>query len=92
MLICDRYDRWLVVQLLSAGLEAFRTRSSTLVRLAPRACWPNDVPLAREVGGRRCCWQATCRAVGVSDTGSGHRRAVDRMKTGAFLTSGRTGG
>ncbi|HEY5546063.1 MAG TPA: class I SAM-dependent rRNA methyltransferase [Gemmatimonadaceae bacterium] len=23
-LICDRYDRWLVVQLLSAGLEAFR--------------------------------------------------------------------
>src|SRR5439155_3595277 len=23
-LICDRYDRWLVVQLMSAGLEAFR--------------------------------------------------------------------
>jgi 23S rRNA (cytosine1962-C5)-methyltransferase len=23
-LVCDRYDRWLVVQLLSAGLEAFR--------------------------------------------------------------------
>ena len=24
-LVCDRYDRWLVVQLMSAGLEAFRT-------------------------------------------------------------------
>jgi 23S rRNA (cytosine1962-C5)-methyltransferase len=24
-LICDRYDKWLVVQLMSAGLEAFRT-------------------------------------------------------------------
>ena len=24
-LVCDRYDRWLVVQLLSAGLERFRT-------------------------------------------------------------------
>jgi len=23
-LVCDRYDRWLVVQLMSAGLEAFR--------------------------------------------------------------------
>lgn len=33
-LVCDRYDRWLVVQLLSAGLEAFREEIvAALVRL-----------------------------------------------------------
>jgi len=33
-LICDRYDRWLVVQLMSAGLEAFRTEiAAALVEL-----------------------------------------------------------
>jgi 23S rRNA (cytosine1962-C5)-methyltransferase len=33
-LVCDRYDRWLVVQLMSAGLEAFRdTIVDTLVEL-----------------------------------------------------------
>lgn len=28
-LVCDRYDQWLVVQLLSAGLEQFRTEITT---------------------------------------------------------------
>ena len=33
-LICDRYDRWLVVQLMSAGLEAFRDRDRRRARRA----------------------------------------------------------
>jgi 23S rRNA (cytosine1962-C5)-methyltransferase len=47
-LICDRYDRWLVVQLLSAGLESFRELIvSTLVRLtgADGVLARNDAPL-----------------------------------------------
>ena len=42
-LVCDRYDRWLVVQLLSAGLE--RHRDAILAALV-RHCAPNGV-LAR---------------------------------------------
>jgi 23S rRNA (cytosine1962-C5)-methyltransferase len=47
-LICDRYDRYLVVQLMSAGLEAFR---STIVDVLDELVRPagilarNDVPL-----------------------------------------------
>src|SRR5262245_13861194 len=47
-LICDRYDRWLVVQLMSAGLEAFR---DVIVRVLEELVAPlgilarNDVPL-----------------------------------------------
>jgi 23S rRNA (cytosine1962-C5)-methyltransferase len=47
-LICDRYDRWLVVQLMSAGLEAFR---DVIVRVLDELFQPagilarNDVPL-----------------------------------------------
>lgn len=47
-LICDRYDRWLVVQLMSAGLEAFR---DTIVGVLDELVHPdgilarNDVPL-----------------------------------------------
>lgn len=47
-LICDRYDRWLVVQLLSAGIEAFRdVVVDSLVRLtgADGVLARNDVPL-----------------------------------------------
>jgi len=47
-LVCDRYDRWLVVQLMSAGLEAFRDpivrALDTLVRPAGILA-RNDVPL-----------------------------------------------
>jgi 23S rRNA (cytosine1962-C5)-methyltransferase len=51
-LICDRYDQWLVVQLMSAGLEAFRAEIvealEALVRPAGMLA-RNDVPLrARE--------------------------------------------
>jgi 23S rRNA (cytosine1962-C5)-methyltransferase len=47
-LICDRYDRWLVVQLMSAGLEAFRNE---IVDALDELVQPagilarNDVPL-----------------------------------------------
>jgi 23S rRNA (cytosine1962-C5)-methyltransferase len=47
-LICDRYDRWLVVQLLSAGIDAFRqVIVDTLVRQTGVAgvLARNDVPL-----------------------------------------------
>lgn len=47
-LICDRYDRWLVVQVLSAGLEVFREEIvAALVRLtsAEGVLARNDVPL-----------------------------------------------
>jgi 23S rRNA (cytosine1962-C5)-methyltransferase len=47
-LICDRYDRWLVVQLMSAGLEAFRDAIvdalDAIVRPAGILA-RNDVPL-----------------------------------------------
>lgn len=47
-LICDRYDRWLVVQLMSAGLEAFRDSIIDALdeRLRPAGILArNDVPL-----------------------------------------------
>jgi 23S rRNA (cytosine1962-C5)-methyltransferase len=51
-LVCDRYDRWLVVQLLSAGLERFRDDivSSLCELVAPAGILArNDVPVrARE--------------------------------------------
>ena len=52
-LICDRYDRWLVVQVLSAGLEVFRDRIvEALVRLtsAEGVLARNDVPLRSREG------------------------------------------
>ena len=42
-LVCDRYDRWLVVQLLSAGLERHR---EDIVRALVHHCAPNGI-LAR---------------------------------------------
>src|SRR5688500_9933666 len=51
-LVCDRYDRWLVVQLLSAGLEAYRAQNiPALVALtnADGVLARNDPPVrARE--------------------------------------------
>ncbi len=52
-LICDRYDRWLVVQMMSAGLEAFRSEIvAALQNLArPEGILArNDVPLRRKEG------------------------------------------
>jgi 23S rRNA (cytosine1962-C5)-methyltransferase len=47
-LICDRYDRWLVVQLMSAGLEQFRTEIVAALHdiIQPLGVLArNDVPL-----------------------------------------------
>ena len=52
-LICDRYDRWLVVQLMSAGLERFRTDIVAALRevTAPEGVLArNDVPLRTKEG------------------------------------------
>jgi 23S rRNA (cytosine1962-C5)-methyltransferase len=52
-LVCDRYDRWLVVQLMSAGLEAFREPIvDTLDELIQPAgiLARNDVALRRKEG------------------------------------------
>lgn len=47
-LVCDRYDRWLVVQLMSAGLEVFRQEITEALRAATGAegiLARNDSPL-----------------------------------------------
>ena len=52
-LICDRYDRWLVVQLMSAGLERFRPEILTalLELIAPDGVLArNDAPLRTKEG------------------------------------------
>ena len=52
-LICDRYDRWAVVQLMSAGLEAFRTeivQAIVSVTHVDGVLARNDVPLRSKEG------------------------------------------
>jgi 23S rRNA (cytosine1962-C5)-methyltransferase len=52
-LVCDRYDQWLVVQFMSAGLEAFREQIlSSLMSLTEPAgiLARNDVPLRSKEG------------------------------------------
>ncbi len=52
-LICDRYDKWLVVQLMSAGLEAFRPEIVTALMEITDASGMlarNDVPLRSKEG------------------------------------------
>jgi 23S rRNA (cytosine1962-C5)-methyltransferase len=51
--ICDRYDRWVVVQLMSAGLERFRGEilAALLDLLQPHGVLArNDAPLRRKEG------------------------------------------
>lgn len=48
-LICDRYDRWLVVQLLSAGLEAERT---SIVAALEQHCAPEGILARNDVAVR----------------------------------------
>ena len=57
-LICDRYDRWLVVQLLSAGLERFRDDIvQSLIDLAE----PQGIIARNDFRVRRRCCSATSR-------------------------------
>lgn len=49
-LVVDRYDRWLVVQLLSAGLETMRT---DIVAALIETCCPEGILLRNDVGVRK---------------------------------------
>ena len=91
-LICDRYDRWLVVQLLSAGLESFRdVVVASLVRLTGAAgvLARNDVPLrSREALPRETVLLAgdVPREVEVEEHGVRYVAVPwTGQKTGAFL-------
>jgi 23S rRNA (cytosine1962-C5)-methyltransferase len=91
-LICDRYDQWLVVQLMSAGLEAFRDHIiaalETVVRPAGLLA-RNDVPLrAKEKlsTGVELLRGHVPEEVEVSEHGIRFLAAPWRgQKTGAFL-------
>jgi len=55
-LVCDRYDRWLVVQLMSAGLESFRKEIVAALLAVTNAAGilgRNDVPLRSKEGLER---------------------------------------
>jgi 23S rRNA (cytosine1962-C5)-methyltransferase len=91
-LICDRYDRWLVIQLMSAGIEQFRTQivaalSSLVEPLGILA--RNDVPLRAKEGLRTEVELLTGevpREIEVVEHGVRYLAAPwDGQKTGAFL-------
>ncbi len=91
-LICDRYDRWLVVQLMSAGLEAFRDDIiASLVELVQPAgiLARNDVPLrAKEklAVGAELLLGDVPEEVDIVEHGVRYLAAPWRgQKTGAFL-------
>jgi len=91
-LICDRYDRWLVVQLMSAGIEQFRheiiaalTELTEPLGILAR----NDVPLRAKEGLTTTVELLTGdvpREVEVVEHGARYLAAPwDGQKTGAFL-------
>ncbi len=91
-LVCDRYDRWLVVQFLSAGLEPIRqVIVDSLVRLtgAEGVLARNDVPLRSREGLARevvLLHGDVPRDVIVSENGVRYAAAPwTGQKTGAFL-------
>jgi 23S rRNA (cytosine1962-C5)-methyltransferase len=91
-LICDRYDRWLVVQFMSAGLEAFRDIIvDTLDELATPSgiLARNDVPLRTKEGlplGVEVLRGEVPEEVEVAEYGVRFLAAPWRgQKTGAFL-------
>lgn len=91
-LVCDRYDRWLVVQLLSAGLESHR---DSIVAALLQHCSPEGI-LARNDAGVRSreglSRETTLltgdvpREIEVNEDGVRFLAAPwDGQKTGAFL-------
>ncbi len=91
-LVCDRYDRWLVVQLMSAGTEAFRAPIvDALVRLTgcEGILARNDAPLrAREELPRETVllYGDVPREIEVDEHGVRYLAAPwTGQKTGAFL-------
>jgi 23S rRNA (cytosine1962-C5)-methyltransferase len=91
-LVVDRYDRWLVIQLMSAGLERFR---SEIVRALLELASPdgilarNDVPLRRKEGldvGVELIHGSVPDEIEVDEHGVRYLAAPWRgQKTGAFL-------
>ena len=91
-LICDRYDRWLVVQLMSAGLEQFR---APIVAALEELVQPlgilarNDVPLRAKEGltaDIELLFGEVPREIEVAEHGIRYLAAPwDGQKTGAFL-------
>jgi 23S rRNA (cytosine1962-C5)-methyltransferase len=91
-LIVDRYDRWLVVQLMSAGLERFRSdiTRALLELAAPEGILArNDVPLRRKEGlgvGVELIHGTVPDEIEVDEHGVRYLAAPWRgQKTGAFL-------
>jgi 23S rRNA (cytosine1962-C5)-methyltransferase len=91
-LICDRYDRWLVVQLLSAGLEQFRDEIVQALRdlVHPEGILArNDVPVRAKEGLPRettVLFGDVPREIEVVEYGIRYLAAPwQGQKTGAFL-------
>jgi 23S rRNA (cytosine1962-C5)-methyltransferase len=91
-LIADRYDRWVVVQLLSAGLEAFRDDIVEVLRALTGAegiLARNDVSVRTREGLARVAeplWGDVPREIEVSEHGVRYLAAPHTgQKTGAFL-------
>ena len=91
-LICDRYDRWLVVQLMSAGLEEYRHAIiAALVELVQPAgiLARNDVPLRGKEGlptGVELLTGSVPREIEIVEDGVRFLAAPwEGQKTGAFL-------
>ena len=91
-LVCDRYDRWLVVQLMSAGLERFRGEilAALLDLTTPDGVLArNDVPLRTKEGlplGSELLHGSVPQEVEVIENGVRYAAAPwEGQKTGAFL-------
>ena len=91
-LICDRYDRWLVVQLMSAGIEQFRHEIVTALTELTEPLGilaRNDVPLRAKEGlttGVELLVGDVPREIEVTEHGARYLAAPwDGQKTGAFL-------
>jgi 23S rRNA (cytosine1962-C5)-methyltransferase len=91
-LICDRYDRWLVVQILSAGLERFRAPIVHALRelLTPEGILArNDTAVRTKEGLPRetvLLYGDVPREIEVAEHGIRYLAAPwDGQKTGAFL-------
>ena len=91
-LVCDRYDRWLVVQLMSAGLETQRTHivDALVAHLQPAGILArNDAPLRAKEAlpiGTELLAGDVPREVEVVEHGVRYLAAPwEGQKTGAFL-------
>jgi 23S rRNA (cytosine1962-C5)-methyltransferase len=91
-LVCDRYDRWVVVQLMSAGLEACRADIITAIEtiVNPRGILArNDVSLRHKEGlpvGVELLRGDVPKTIEVREHGTRYLAAPwDGQKTGAFL-------